>query len=210
LLLLLLRCALRAAVAPDMAFIPAGDPGCGDLRCCNANAKILTPHLDRKAQTARLAQGCPSLVRDCRARRRANHAAMSPADQEAALRDDFSIISDPHERLSAIVASCAGPGMNAGEQTERNLVSGCVSSVWLTGTVENGTLVLRWDAASPLVRGLAGLICKVYHGASSSAAAAWETGILESLGLTRQISPTRLNGLVNVARRVRELAASLT
>lgn len=135
---------------------------------------------------------------------------MSPADQEAALRDAFSIIPDPHERLSAIVASCAGPGVSAEDQTEQNLVPGCVSSVWLTASVENSALRLRWDAASPLVRGLAGLVCKVYDGTPPAEAAACECGILESLGLTRQISPTRLNGLANVAHRIRELAAALT
>ena len=134
---------------------------------------------------------------------------MSPADTEAALRDAFSIIPDPHERLAAIVANGNGPGLPADDQREVNLVPGCVSSVWLTASVESGVLRLKWDAGSPLVRGLAGLICRVYDGVPPAEAAAFETGILEALGLTRQISPTRLNGLANVARRIRELAAGL-
>ena len=134
-------------------------------------------------------------------------ARMSPADREAALREAFSIIPDPHERLSAIVASCAGPGVPVSDQNDHHLVPGCVSSVWLTGSVEQEILTLRWDAASPLVRGLAGLVCRVYHDTPAAAAAAHDTLILESLGLTRQISPTRLYGLAQVARRIRELAA---
>jgi cysteine desulfuration protein SufE len=133
---------------------------------------------------------------------------MSPADQEAALREAFSIIPDPHERLSAIVSGCAGAGLPEVEKRDDRLVPGCVSSVWLTGQVESGMLHLRWDAASPLVRGLAGLICRVYHGAPAAEAAAHDTQILEGLGLTRQISPTRLNGLENVALRIRALAAA--
>lgn len=136
---------------------------------------------------------------------------MSPADTEAALRDAFAIIPDPHERLAAIVANGTGPGpgLPADDQCGENLVPGCGSSVWLTASVESGVLKLKWDAGSPLVRGLAGLICRVYEGAPPAEAAAFETGILEALGLTRQISPTRLHGLANVARRIRELAASL-
>lgn len=133
---------------------------------------------------------------------------MSPAEQEAALRESFSIIPDPHERLSAIVSACAGPGLPETERHDGLLVPGCVSSVWLLACVENGMLRLRWDAASPLVRGLAGMICRVYDGSPAAEATVHDTQILDALGLTRQISPTRLNGLANVALRIRALAAA--
>jgi len=132
---------------------------------------------------------------------------MSPSDQEAALCEAYSIIPDPHERLSAIVSGCAGAGLPDVEKRDEFLVPGCVSSVWLTGRVEDHRLRLSWDAASPLVRGLAGLICRVYEDTPAVEAASHETHILEGLGLTRQISPTRLNGLANVAQRIRVLAA---
>jgi len=131
---------------------------------------------------------------------------MSPAENEAALCEAFSIIPDPHERLSAIVTSCASGGMPPDLQRDEHLVPGCVSRVWLTGTLKKGLLQLLWDADSPLVRGLAGLICKVYDGTPPPAAAEFETAILDRLGLTHQISPTRLNGLTAVARRIRETA----
>jgi cysteine desulfuration protein SufE len=132
---------------------------------------------------------------------------MSPADQEAALREAFSIIPDPHERLSAIMANCTGAGLPEVEKRDELLVPGCVSSVWLKGRVEDNALRLRWDAVSPLVRGLAGLVCRVYNGTPPVEAAAHDTQILESLGLTRQVSPTRLHGLAKVALRIRELAS---
>jgi cysteine desulfuration protein SufE len=78
--------------------------------------------------------------------------------------------------------------------------------VWLAVAVENGVLRLRWDADSPLVKGLAGLLCRVYEGSPAAEAAQYATGVLTALGLHRQLSPTRLNGLMNVARRIRELA----
>ena len=132
---------------------------------------------------------------------------MPPADNERALTDAFSIISDPHERIAAIVSSCSGRGIPCSERREDDLVPGCVSSVWLTSSLENGALQLRWDAGSPLVKGLAGLICRVYTGSAPGEAAAHPTSILASLQLDRQLSPTRLNGLENVARRIRLLAA---
>jgi cysteine desulfuration protein SufE len=131
---------------------------------------------------------------------------MSPADKESALCGSFSIISDPHERLAAIVAACTGGGVPAEARDEEHLVPGCVSRVWLTAMLENGLLQLHWQADSPLVQGLAGLVCQVYDGTPPAAAGAFETTVLDRLGLTRQISPTRLHGLASVVRRIRELA----
>ena len=134
---------------------------------------------------------------------------MNPADNERALADAFSIIPDPHERLAAIVSSCGGPGIPECERRGDDLVPGCVSRVWLTASLENNALQFHWDADSPLVKGLAGLICRVYAGTTPEKAAAHQTAILTSLKLDRQLSPTRLNGLENVARSIRLLAAGL-
>ncbi len=134
---------------------------------------------------------------------------MSPAASEQALIEAYSLIPDPHERLSAIVASCAGPGIPEGDRREGDLVPGCVSRVWITASAENGVLHLRWDADSPLVKGLAGLVCQVYEGSPPPAAAAHAAGILAGLQLDRRLSPTRLNGLENAGRRIQALAASL-
>ena len=134
---------------------------------------------------------------------------MNPADNERALSGAFSIISDPHERLAAIVSSCSGSGIPDKDRRDDDLVPGCVSRVWLLASLESGMLQLRWDADSPLVRGLAGMICRVYAGSTPGEAAAHPATILTSLKLDRQLSPTRLNGLENVARRIRLLAAGL-
>ncbi len=134
---------------------------------------------------------------------------MNPADNERALAGAFCIIPDPHERLAAIVSSCGGPGMPDSERRENDLVTGCVSRVWLTASLENNALQFHWDADSPLVKGLAGLICRVYAGTPPDEAAVHQTAILTSLQLDRQLSPTRLNGLENVARQIRLLAAAV-
>ena len=134
---------------------------------------------------------------------------MIPAATEEAITADFLLIPDYHERLSAIVASCAGPGIPEASRREEDLVPGCVSRVWLTASLENGALRLQWDADSPLVRGLAGLVCRVYAGSAPAEAAAHPTNILAGLKLDQQLSPTRLNGLAGVAARIRSLAAAL-
>lgn len=131
---------------------------------------------------------------------------VSPLDLEGSATEGFSLIPDFQERLTAVVESRAGAGIPAAERREEDLVPGCVSRVWLTGGVEQGALRLRWDADSPLVRGLAGLVCQVYDGADAALVAGHRSRILTALGLDRQLSPTRLRGLAAVEARIHTLA----
>ncbi len=132
---------------------------------------------------------------------------LSPAAKERALLEDFLLLPDPQERLALIVEACAGLGIPPGERREEDVVAGCVSRVWVRGGMEGGRLRLEWEAESPLVRGLAGLLCRVYEGAGE--VQGYRSGILRALGLDRQLSPTRWRGLEAVEARIGELAGRL-
>ena len=134
-------------------------------------------------------------------------ASTTPADNEASLRQAFLPVQDPHERLALITDACAGPGLPVESRQETDLVSGCVSQVWLCGAIAGGHLRLRWDAVSPLVRGLAGLVCQVYQDCAAAEIRAYRNSILAELGLNRQLSPTRLRGLAAVEQRIYWLAS---
>ena len=133
---------------------------------------------------------------------------VTPTANETALRKSFLPVRDPHERLALITDACAGPGLPPEARREADLVPGCVSQVWLSGTVVDGVLHLEWDAGSPLVRGLAGLICQVYQGAAVAGITGYQSRLLTDLGLDRQLSPTRLRGLAAVEARIHGLAVS--
>ncbi len=119
------------------------------------------------------------------------------------------IIEDAHERLAAITSrGRKWPAPPADERTDATRVQGCVSAVWLTGSLEEGRCRFRVAADSPLVLGLAALYCELYDDATPAEIVALEPTLLEDLGLDRQLSPTRQNGLGNVRRVIREFAAA--
>lgn len=134
-------------------------------------------------------------------------ACTRTAVNEAALKAAFLPLRDPHERLALIVDACSGPGLPAESRHEADLVPGCISQVWLCGAMEDGVLRLRWDAASPLVRGLAGMVCHVYQDCAAAEIAAHRSDLLVELGLDRQLSPTRLRGLAAVEDRIHLIAS---
>lgn len=132
---------------------------------------------------------------------------VTPAANEQALLESFLPLTDPQERLALIVEACAGAGLPEVSRAEADLVPGCVSRVWLQGSRGGGQLHLQWDAESPLVRGLAGLMCLIYQGVPGDAVAGFRSRILTGLGLDRQLSPTRLRGLAAVEGRIHQLAS---
>ena len=99
------------------------------------------------------------------------------------------------------------PPLPATERIDAQRVPGCVSVVWLTGREEAGRWTFRADADSPVVRGLLLLLCEVYSGAETAAITACQRDPLAELGLLRDLSPTRRNGLASALSRIRALAA---
>ena len=134
---------------------------------------------------------------------------MNLAEKQRQLIEDYAIIPDPQERLAAVVDHARRrPPLSATERTEDNLVRGCVSLAWVVGEVRDGLCYFRSDADSPLVRGLLVLLCDFYSGATPADVAATEPALLEELGLAKNLSPTRLNGLRSVRAKIRQFATA--
>jgi cysteine desulfuration protein SufE len=133
---------------------------------------------------------------------------MPHAERQHPLIARYTIIHDPQERMAAVMErGKKWPDVSAGERTEANRIRGCASQVWLAGSFENGRCHFRVTADSALVKGLAALIAEFFDGRTPAEITACDIEPLEALGLTRQLSPTRLNGLANVRRTIREFAA---
>jgi cysteine desulfuration protein SufE len=154
-----------------------------------------------KARAARLASR----------RGAAKPPAVTLAEKQQQLIADYGIIDDAQERLAAIVDRARKtPPLPEAERNEANRVRGCVSQAWIVGEVRVGHCHFRSDADSPLVRGLLKLLCDFYSDATPADVLATEPALLEELGLARNLSPTRLNGLRSVRTRLREFALAHT
>jgi cysteine desulfuration protein SufE len=131
-----------------------------------------------------------------------------PAERQETIRRTLGAIDDPQERLAVAISWKTGmQPLKAGERVEANLVRGCVSRVWLAAEIQEGRCRFRVDADSPLVRGLAGLLCGIYDGATPREVITEEPVVLEELEILRNLSPTRRNGLAAVRRALVDFAA---
>ncbi|MGN8249032.1 SufE family protein [Pseudomonas sp. SMV7] len=95
------------------------------------------------------------------------------------------------------------------EKTEANRVHGCESLVWLVAEQVEGAWRFKASSDARLLRGLLALLLVRVQGLASAELAAldlreWFT----QLGLERQLSPSRSNGLHAVLQRMAELASN--
>jgi cysteine desulfuration protein SufE len=125
----------------------------------------------------------------------------------ADLAAELEPFEDLQERLAFVVDRAKRtPALSTEERVDAHRVRGCISVVWLVGEVRDGRCSFRFDADSPIVRGLLALLCDFFGEAPPAAIAACELDPIAALGLARTLSPTRLNGLASARARIREFA----
>jgi cysteine desulfuration protein SufE len=132
---------------------------------------------------------------------------MTVSEKQTQLIDDLSCIEDRQERLAAVVDRARRrPIFPAASKTDANRVNGCISQVWVTGELRGPVIHFEFDADSPLVKGLVALLVDLYQDATPADIAASEPVLFEKLGLSRDLTFTRQNGLAAVRVHIREIA----
>jgi cysteine desulfuration protein SufE len=95
-------------------------------------------------------------------------------------------------------------------RTEANKVRGCQSNVWLITDIKPGArplIEIQADSDSMIVRGLIAVLLMAYSG--KTALEILQTDIQKifaRLGLNRQLSSARRNGLAGMVQRIRSIA----
>lgn len=119
----------------------------------------------------------------------------------------YRVIPDPQERLAIIIGHRSKlPPLPEEMRTPERRVEGCQSSVWIEGRIEDGVCRYRADSDSPLVRGLVVLLAELFDGATPDDAATFHPTLLADLGIEKNLTPTRVNGIAQVAATLRRLA----
>ena len=94
------------------------------------------------------------------------------------------------------------------ERNEANLVSGCDSKLWLVSDRQDDRLNFRGTSEARLLRGLLAVLLVRVNGMDGQALQQLDvTEWFAQLGLSRQLSPSRANGMTAVLQRMRELAS---
>jgi len=94
------------------------------------------------------------------------------------------------------------------QKCEANQVHGCESKVWLVAEQEDGQWRFNGASDARIIRGLLALLLVRVEGMTSAELQQLDLpGWFNQLGLARQLSPSRSNGLNAVLQRMAQLAS---
>ena len=130
-----------------------------------------------------------------------------PVDAVAAL-EAFQAVSSWEQRARLLMQWGERLPVLADEgKVDANLVQGCESLVWLVGRLQDGHWQFAASSDARMIRGLVALLLARVNGLSAAELQAVDLpDWFNQLGLSRQLSPSRSNGLNAVLQRMRDLS----
>jgi cysteine desulfuration protein SufE len=87
-------------------------------------------------------------------------------------------------------------------KTERNLLPGCQSQVWIRAELIDGRLHFEADSDSLIIRGILALLLQALNDQLPEDIATADLYFLREIGLSSNLSPSRANGVAAIIRRL--------
>ena len=91
-------------------------------------------------------------------------------------------------------------------KTEKNIIDGCQSRVWLQCDIVDGQLVFTADSDALITKGIIALLIRVISNHIPQEIIDAEFYFIDRIGLRQHLSPTRSNGLLSMVKQIKAYA----
>ena len=110
--------------------------------------------------------------------------------------EEFSMFDDWLDKYDYLISlSDSLPEISADKRTEKYLIEGCQSRVWVAAEMRDGKVYYTADSDAIITKGIIALLIRVMNGRTAPEAAAIDLYFIDAIGLGENLSPTRSNGL---------------
>lgn len=110
--------------------------------------------------------------------------------------EEFSIFDDWLDKYDYLISlSEELPAIDADKRTDKYLIDGCQSRVWVAAELRDGKVYYTADSDAIITKGIIALLIRVMNGRTPAEAAALDLYFIDAIGLGENLSPTRSNGL---------------
>ncbi len=96
--------------------------------------------------------------------------------------------------------------LNEQYKTEKNLIDGCQSRVWLQADLVNGLVQFQAESDALIVKGMVALLVRVLTNHTPQEILDADLYFIERIGLKEHLSPTRSNGLLAMLKQMKMYA----
>lgn len=123
--------------------------------------------------------------------------------------EDFSDLDDWMDKYQMLIdLGNELPELDEKYKTEKNLIDGCQSRVWLQCDYNDGKLFFLADSDALIVKGISALLIRVVSGHTPAEIRDTQLFFIDSIGLKDHLSPTRSNGLLAMVKQIKAYAVA--
>lgn len=120
------------------------------------------------------------------------------------LVQEFESISDWEQKYELIIAKGKNlPPLPEIYRTEKNIVKGCQSQVWLFAERKQNTIHFFADSDALIVKGLIAVLLELFQDLEFAEIIHADLSVLKTIGLDQHLSPSRSNGLQAMIKQMR-------
>jgi len=129
---------------------------------------------------------------------------MSINDIQDNIINDFSLFDEWDEKYAYIIelGKKLDP-LSEEYKTEKYIIKGCQSQVWLHSYLKDGKVFFEADSDAIITKGLVSLLIKILSGHKPEEIANADLYLLEKIGMKQHLSPTRSNGLASMVKQMK-------
>ena len=118
--------------------------------------------------------------------------------------EEFSVFDDWLDKYDYLIGlSETLPAIAPEHRTERYLIEGCQSRVWVDAKLEDGRVYYAADSDAIITKGIIALLIRVLNGRTPQEILDTELYFIDAIGLSANLSPTRANGLAAMVKQMR-------
>ncbi len=117
---------------------------------------------------------------------------------------EFSVFDDWLDKYDYLIGlSETLPLIDATHRTDRYLINGCQSRVWVDARMENGKVYYSADSDAIITKGIIALLIRVLDGRTPHEIVTTDIYFIDAIGLKENLSPTRSNGLLAMLKQMK-------
>lgn len=118
---------------------------------------------------------------------------------------ELSLLNEWEEKYEYIIELGKKINIKKEEKINKNLITGCISKIWLISDYRNKTFYFRGDSNSIIMRGLLSIILIIFSGKSREEIIATDIkNILQTLDLKKHLSYNRNNGVLIITTKIKQ------
>jgi cysteine desulfuration protein SufE len=122
----------------------------------------------------------------------------------------FQRIAEPKRRYEYLLGFVKKvPVLPEADKCAENKVPGCVSQVFVTASLKDGTVQYQGDSDAQITKGLLGLLIEGMNGLTPQEIGALMPDFIQDTGLNVSLTPSRANGFYNIFRIMQAKAVAL-